>query len=126
MMNDQRPINSPSHVDLGELARGLRRAAVRDDTDSVHGSLCRLRNALVDHLHAEEAAFGRLPVASAAIVLAGQRRLLDLLDELLLEAVDDEVMCGCLVAAAEVDAALQRQARLEEALLRHHPSLDAR
>jgi len=119
-------VTSPSHVDLLEIARRLRQAAVCDDAESVHGTLCRLRNAVLDHLRAEQEAFARLPVASAAVVIAGQRRVLDLLDELLVDAHDDPVDCGCLVAATEVDVALQRQARLEEALLRRHPVPEVR
>jgi hypothetical protein len=119
-------VSARSHLDLLELGRGLRRAATLDDADSVHGGLCELRNALVEHVRAEAEAFAELSEASAAIIVAGQRRVLELLDQLLLDATDQDVACGCVVAAAEVEAALQRQARLEEILLRNQAVLGVR
>lgn len=105
-----------SHVDLLAVSGALRRAAARDDIDRTHVELVRLRTDLVEHLHAERGAVSRLPGAAAVVARDGQRRLLALLDDLLADTCDDLDTCNCLVRAAEVGAALRRQARLEAAV----------
>ena len=105
-----------SHVDLLEASGALRRAAAGGDVDRIHRELVRLRTDLVEHLHAGRAAVSRLPGATATVAGEGQRRLLALLDDLLADTYDDLTSCNCLVRAAEVGAALRRQARLEAAV----------
>ena len=105
-----------SHADLLEKTRSLRLAAGRDDVVGVHAELFRLRAALVDHLHAERGDFAGLPDNLAEVAIHGQDQVLRLIDGLLV-AVDADHDCTCIVRAIEVDLALQRQARLEQAIV---------
>jgi hypothetical protein len=108
------PVPAPSHLDLLTAARAIRRAAAEGDTEQVHTELTRLRNGLLAHVHAERHFVGSLPPPSARLVGDGQRRLLELVDAVILGADDGrDGGCACLVRAVEVDAALRRQARLE-------------
>jgi hypothetical protein len=115
-----------SHLDLLALAGCVRDAVERDDTESLHGALIRLRTALIGHVQAERPQLDALPDSAAAVALHGQRRLLRLLTDALFTPGDDDGVhdCNCVVRAAEIDLAVRRQAKLEAALLRRHP--DAR
>ena len=111
---------APSHPELLAVARAVRRAAVSDDTDRLHLELCRLRSALLVHVHAEREELSTLPAAEGAVVAEGQRRLLGLLDDLLYVGDDGRAEgCTCLVRAAEVEVELRRQAMLETLVRRH-------
>jgi hypothetical protein len=109
-----------SHVDLVAASGALRRAAAGGDLDRTHVELVRLRSELVEHLHAELGAVSRLTGAAATVARDGQRRLLALLDDLLADTCDGPDSCNCLVRAAEVGAALRRQARLEALVFAGH------
>ncbi|MBX3315115.1 MAG: hypothetical protein KF906_12445 [Actinobacteria bacterium] len=109
-----------SHTDLLAKTRSLRLAAGRDDVVGVHTELFRLRSALVDHLNAERGDFAVLPDNLRAVAIHGQDQVLRLIDDLL-AAVDADHDCTCIVRAIEVDVALQRQARLEQAILTMTP-----
>ena len=104
---------TPSHLDLLDLARDVRRAAIGDDTDVLHAELTRLRHHLRLHVRAEHARLEEPASAAAAVTLAGQRRLLALVDALLFEAGTTTDGCRCRHRAAEIELALRRQARLE-------------
>jgi hypothetical protein len=110
----------PSHLDLLSIARHVRRAAVREDTTTLHAELTRLRDALVQHLLAEQDEVDSLPGTTAVVAHHGQRRLLRLLNDVLVGLSDDAASCNCLVRTAQIEAALLRQARLEARLLRRH------
>ncbi len=117
-----------SHVDLVAVSGALRRAAATGDVHGTHLELVRLRTALVEHLQAELGAVSRLSGAAAAVARDGQRRLLALLDDLLADTCDtcDTLgTCNCLVRAAEVGAALRRQARLEALVFAGHLGTEA-
>ena len=109
-----------SHVDLLSMASVVRRAAASDDAEVLHDALARLRAALIQHVHAEEEGLNDLPGAAADLVRDGQRRLLRLLSDVLFDATDgpDAVDCSCIVRGAEIEVALRRQSRLENALRR--------
>ncbi|MCB1003469.1 MAG: hypothetical protein KDB35_04710 [Acidimicrobiales bacterium] len=110
-----------THVALMARARRLEQAAIADDLDAVHAELCGLRNALVDHLHAEADSLEGLGTAVAEVISAGQHRLLSTVDELLNRVGDgDGADCACVQRSLEVTRALARQARLETAVLRDH------
>lgn len=114
---------APDHPDLLAMARLVRGAVERDDTDGLHAELTRLRAAVMDHVRAERAQLDALPGSGAAIAIDGQRRLLRLLTDALSTPAgghggDDG---NCLVRAARIEASLRRQARLEATLLRRHP-----
>jgi len=102
-----------SHFNLLRIARSVRAAAAVADDDALHSELCRLRTALMDHVHAEREQWSGDTDPVARIVEDGQHRLLRLVDDLLFGPRDDAEECSCLVRAAEVEAALRRQARLE-------------
>jgi len=107
----------PSHLDLLDVAREVRRAAVADDLTGVHRELSRLRTDLVSHLHAERDRLGSLAGATPVVVADGHRRLLRLLDDLLFRSGGDTSECSCIVRSAELEVALRRQAKLEAVLL---------
>jgi hemoglobin len=110
------------HLDLLAIARDVRDAVERDDTDALHAELTRLRAAVMDHVHAERPQLDALTGSAAVVVVDGQQRLLRLLTEVLFTPTDQDGAddCNCLVRAAEIDLALRRQAKLEGALLRRH------
>jgi hypothetical protein len=113
-----------SHLDLLSMARGLRDAVEHDDTERLHAELARLRTAVVDHVHVEQAQLDSLPGSARAVVVDGHQRLLRLLDEVLFGPDDGgEDGCTCLVRAAEIQLSLRRQAQLEAALQRRHRSI---
>ncbi len=112
-----------SHLDLLAMARCVRDAVERDDTEGLHAALTRLRTAAMGHVHAERVQLDALPDSAAAVALDGQRRLLRLLTDTLFDPTDrggDD--CNCLVRAAEIELTVRRQAKLEAALLRRHPT----
>ena len=45
------PTGQTSRLDLRGMARTIQQAAVEEDLDMLHRELCRLRNALIEHLH---------------------------------------------------------------------------
>ena len=110
-----------SHVDLLAIARRVRAAVERDDTDGLHAELGRLRVALMDHVHAERHQLDALPRSAATVALEGQRHLLRLVTHVLFAPADQEgADCNCVVRAAGTELALRRQAKLEATLLRRH------
>jgi hypothetical protein len=110
----------PNHLDLLSIARHVRRAAVSEDAATLHAELIRLRDALVQHVQAEQDDVDALPGTTAVVAHHGQRRLLRLLNDVLVGLSDDAASCNCLVRTAQIEAALLRQARLEARLLRRH------
>lgn len=109
-----------SHLDLLDRASALEQAAMADDLDSAHAELCRLRNALVDHLHTESGTLDRLGPAAAEVVRAGQERLLSSINALMDRSASEEPSCACVPRSLEVTRALARQARLEAQMLLDH------
>ena len=109
-----------THLGLMARANRLEQAAMADDRDAVHAELCGLRNALVDHLHAEAGSLSHLGTAVAEVISAGQHRLLSTIDELLNRVDDDGSDCACVQRSFELTRTLARQARLETAVLRDH------
>ena len=116
------PERHASHLDLLRIASSVRRRSVLGDTEGLHAELARLRTELVLHLHAEQDQLARVRGASGTVAREGQRRLVALLDELLTDSSGDGADCNCLLRAAEIEVALGRQARLEQAVLGRHPS----
>jgi hypothetical protein len=114
-----------SHLELILIADLIGDAARAEDRDRLHGTLCRLRNKLAEHVMLEGPAIEALTVGAAASVRLGHRRLLSVVDDMLLDA-DDAAGCACLVRAAELRGLLARQIRLEGALgsLRHRQTWD--
>lgn len=112
----------PTHVDLLAMAHAVRRAVVDDDTETMHVLWCQLRADLATHVRSERE---RLPEHGSlgVMVVDGQRRLLELLDEVML-GMGRDPDCNCLVRAAEVEVALRRQARLEATILDRQPFPD--
>lgn len=102
-----------SHLELLEAARAVQRIAVVGDADALHDEVCRLRNALISHLH-HERVDGASDDLGQRLSRHGQQRLLRFIDELLSstsEGGSDD--CTCLVRAAELRALLLRQVKLE-------------
>jgi hypothetical protein len=110
----------PSHLDLLSIAHDVRRAAIGDDTTTLHAELTRLRDALVQHLQAEQDDVEALPGTVAVVAHDGQRRILRLLNDALVGLSGDAASCNFLVRTAQIEATLVRQARLETNLLRRH------
>lgn len=100
----------PRQLDLIEAVRAVQRTATDGDVDALHGEVCRLRNALVEH-----AARAGLDGDDVHHRLArhGQHRLLHFIDEMLSTTHDGFETCTCLVRAAELRSMLIRQLRLE-------------
>lgn len=111
------PNGHPTHLDLVETAHALRQAMLDDDTDEVHRLLCQLRADLVAHLRGERRRLHSAAEPVGAVVLDGQERLLELVDDVLLGADEDPQACNCLVRAVEIEVALRRQIRLEAHVL---------
>lgn len=107
-----------SHLDLLAIARRVRGAVARDDTEGLHNELTLLRAAVMDHVHAERAQLDALHGSTASVAIDGQRRLLRLLTPAERDGADD---CNCLVRSTEIELSLRRQATLEAVLLRHQP-----
>jgi hypothetical protein len=112
----------PSHVDLLAIARDVRLAAIGEDAATLHAELTRLRDGLVQHLRAEQDDVDALPGTAAEIAHNGQRRLLRLLNDVLVGLNRDADGCNCLVRVVQIEATLLRQARLEANLLRRYPA----
>jgi hypothetical protein len=112
---------TPSQLDLVASAHALRAAAVADDVDGVHSELASLRTALLEHLQHRAEDLTSLSEPVRLVVVDGQRRVLALLNDLLLGPRADEDGCCCLLRAAEVELAVRRQARLEASVLRPRP-----
>jgi hypothetical protein len=100
------------HLDLLRTARSVQRAAIEEDIDAVHDLLCRLRNALVGHVHHERDRDGPAADLHSRLTRHGQERLLRFVDAALAETAGPDG-CSCLVLAAELRAMLVRQVRLE-------------
>lgn len=113
---------APSHLDLLAIATDVRAAVQRDDTESLHAGLTKLRSALMDHARAERSTIEALPAAVRSLAFEGQRRLLRLLTDILFSPAgpDDTERCDCAVKAVQIDIALRRQAELETMLLRRY------
>lgn len=107
-----------SHLDLLAAARHVQRIAAGGDADALHEEVCRLRNALVAHVHDERAGDPRPDDHTHRLARHGQQRLLRFVDELLCstssDALDD---CSCLVRAVELRALLLRQVKLENRVM---------
>ncbi len=105
-----------THIELLTISRDVRRAAIESDVDQLHLALCRLRNALVTHVRAESPEVAALHAVSRDVVIAGQRRLVRLIDDLLSVADTGEAGCPCMRRSVELTKLLVRQARLESGL----------
>lgn len=116
-LRDPRPATGlpafSSHLELLRIADVVQQAALARDEEVLHRSLCRLRSAVVGHLQGEGPGHAALPISTRAVVCGGQRRLLDLVDQLLGSSADGHDGCPCVVRAAELHGALRAQARLE-------------
>lgn len=111
----------PSHVDLLAMSQAMRRAVLDDDTEQIHVLLCRLRTDLVNHLRVER---GRPSAASDAVRVVihdGHQRLLEQLDDAMLDMERDDTGCNCLVRSVQIEVALRRQAMLEATVAGHRP-----
>jgi hypothetical protein len=105
-----------SHIELLAMARHVCNAAVEGDADQLHLNLCRLRNALLVHVQAEGSRVTAMREVSRRVVISGQRRLINLIDDLLSAADDGATGCSCIHRSAELTQMLVRQARLEGAV----------
>ena len=101
----------PRQLDLLDAARAVQRAATDGDVDALHGEVCRLRNALVEHVAgcdlADDGGVQR------RVARHGQQRLLHFIDELLSTTHEGTESCTCVVRGAELRSLLIRQLRLE-------------
>ena len=121
-----RPGSRESHLDLLDLARALAVHARADDAtpgdasaveiDALHDELCGLRNALVEHIHAERGELARLSPAARAAVEEGQRRLLHQVEDIMASA-DEGAHCDCVGRSVHLVGMLATQARIEAGLL---------
>lgn len=102
-----------SHLDLLAAARQIDQAALAHDVDGVHRGLCELRNLLGRHVQLESSCFDDLPPAAAEAIRNGQRKLLEVVDELLVRSERDEGSCRCLDRSMHLKALLLRQAQVE-------------
>lgn len=118
-MDDRGPADHPvSHLDLLTAARDVQRIAAEGDADALHEEVCRLRNALISHVHDERAADQRPDDQAHRLARHGQQRLLRFVDELLCSTSEDQVDdCSCLVRAVELRGLLLRQVRLENRIV---------
>ncbi len=108
-----------SHLGLMAVVGLIGDAARDEDLDRLHEALCRLRNEMAEHVAVEASAIAELSGAAGDSVRRGQRRLLSVVDDMLMES-DSEQGCACIVRAAELRGLLIRQIRLEGALGTHH------
>ena len=102
-----------SHLELLAAARTVQRIAVTGDADALHEEVCRLRNAMVTHVHHERATGDDPDVIEHRLTRHGHQRLLRFIDELLSTTSGDGTDCTCLVRAAELRALLLRHVKLE-------------
>ncbi len=111
MTADQTTEDLPGQLALIDAARAVQRAATHDDVDALHDEVCRLRNALVEHVaHCGLEEGGDV---HHRLARHGQQRLLHFIDELLSTTHDGADTCTCLVRGAELRSLLIRQLRLE-------------
>ena len=103
--------NRTQQLDLINAARAVQRAATDGDIDVLHDQVCRLRNALVDHV--SSCAFEETGTVQDRLARHGQQRLLHFIDELLSTTHEGAEACTCLVRGAELRSMLIRQLRLE-------------
>jgi hypothetical protein len=108
-----------SHLDLMVVVGLVRDAARDEDHDRLHAALFRLRNEMAEHVAVEASAVAELFGATGESVRRGQRHLLSIVDEMLMDS-DNERGCACIVRAAELRGLLVRQIRLEAALGTHY------
>lgn len=101
----------PRQLDLLDAARAVQRAATDGDMDALHGEVCRLRNALVEHVAGDDQADDGS--VQRRLARHGQQRLLHFIDELLSTTHERAEGCTCLVRGAELRSLLIRQLRLE-------------
>lgn len=123
------PGSRESHLDLLDLARSLAAharaddggagAASADEIDALHDELCALRNALVEHVHAERDELARLSPAARTAVEEGQRRLLHQVEDIMASA-DAGAHCDCVGRSVHLVGMLATQARIEAGLLARH------
>lgn len=109
-----------THVDLLAQCTRLEQAGMSGDLTAVHAALGSLRNVFLRHLRAEEGTFDQLSPTAAAIVAAGQQRLLDRIDDLLATSVDG-TECVCFPESLNLTRQIVRQARHETTLLIDFP-----
>lgn len=110
----------PRQLDLINTARAVQRAATDGDVHALHDEVCRLRNALVEHVtHCGlDGAFD----VHHRVARHGQQRLLHFIDELLTTTHEGAETCTCLVRGAELRSMLIRQLRLEARISRGAPA----
>lgn len=101
----------PRQLALLDAARAVQRAATDGDMDTLHGEVCRLRNALVEHVAGCD--LGDEGGVQRRLARHGQQRLLHFIDELLSTTHESAESCTCLVRGAELRSLLIRQLRLE-------------
>ena len=101
----------PRHLELLDAARAVQRAAADDDMDALHSEVCRLRNALVEHVAG--CGLGDDGSVQRRVARHGQQRLLHFIDELLSTTHESADTCTCMVRGAELRSLLIRQLRLE-------------
>jgi hypothetical protein len=114
----RRSPTGPSHRDLLDAVRRIRRLARSGDPTALGETLVDLRRDLSEHVRLEAAQIGLLPGATPTVALRGQEEVLDLVDRML-DAADRQDPVDCLLAAVELERRLWRQARLEETLRLH-------
>lgn len=100
-----------SRIELLRAVRTVQQAAVADDVEALHDELCRLRNALVEHIG--DAPAGGASEAQLRLIRHGRRRLLRFIDDLLSTTHEAAESCTCLVRGAELRSLLLRQLQLE-------------
>jgi hypothetical protein len=116
------PADEPfSHIELLAISRHVCNAAAESDADQLHLDLCRLKNALVVHVQAERPRINAMRETSRRILINGQRRLINMIDDLLSVADDGATGCPCIRRSAELTQMLVRQARLESAVTSRSP-----
>jgi hypothetical protein len=91
------------------MARTIQQAAVEEDLDMLHRELCRLRNALIEHLHGNHDP--QVPMAERTVT-QGEHDLLHLVGDLLFTTAEHGSGCTCLGRVADLHGALARQARV--------------
>lgn len=101
----------PRQLDLLDAARAVQRAATEGDIDALHSEVCRLRNALVEHVAGCD--LGDDGGVQRRVARHGQQRLLHFIDELLSTTHEGAETCTCLVRGVELRSMLIRQLRLE-------------
>lgn len=116
-MSPTGPSPEPAQLDLLAMARAVRAAVARDDTQEMHRQLARLRSGLVDHLGIDHRHLAEAGEPVRFVIAEGQQRILRLLDEVLVTSEEPD-RCNCLVRAADIELSLRRQAAIEEKVSR--------